>query len=79
MKLCRSCYKNGWPYFLVFFIASFVALLTWLTLSTEDISNGIKLLCSAGAFLLIFVVLLSYMIACMRRHCGHHKDHGHTT
>jgi len=75
MKLCRSCNKNGWPYFLVFFLACFVSLLTWLTLSAEadDVSIGIKLLCSASAFLVIFIGLLSYMITCMRRHCGH--DH----
>nr|VFK50669.1 MAG: hypothetical protein BECKTUN1418D_GA0071000_100115 [Candidatus Kentron sp. TUN]VFK54163.1 MAG: hypothetical protein BECKTUN1418F_GA0071002_103815 [Candidatus Kentron sp. TUN]VFK56197.1 MAG: hypothetical protein BECKTUN1418E_GA0071001_103815 [Candidatus Kentron sp. TUN] len=75
MKLCRSCHKNGWPYLFAFFIAGFVSLLTWLTLSTESISNEIKLLCSAGAFLTIFIILLSYMIACMRRHCAHENEH----
>nr|VFJ73341.1 MAG: hypothetical protein BECKFW1821C_GA0114237_104821 [Candidatus Kentron sp. FW] len=71
MRLCPSCGRKGWPYLLAFFIATFVSLITWLTLSTEDISTGIKLLCSAIAFLVMFTVLLSYMIACMRRHCSH--------
>nr|VFK17967.1 MAG: hypothetical protein BECKLFY1418C_GA0070996_103714 [Candidatus Kentron sp. LFY] len=75
MKLCRSCTKNGWPYLLAFFIAGFVCLLTWLTLSTEDISNEIKLLCSAIAFLVVFIGLLSYMLMCMKRHCGHQNEH----
>nr|VFK08367.1 MAG: hypothetical protein BECKLPF1236A_GA0070988_1001627 [Candidatus Kentron sp. LPFa]VFK25023.1 MAG: hypothetical protein BECKLPF1236C_GA0070990_1001825 [Candidatus Kentron sp. LPFa] len=75
MKLCRSCGKNGWPYLFVFFIAGFVSLLTWLTLSTEDISLEIKLLCSSVAFLVIFVGLLSYMLTCIRRHCGHGEEH----
>nr|VFK78841.1 MAG: hypothetical protein BECKSD772D_GA0070982_102710 [Candidatus Kentron sp. SD] len=71
MKFCQSCTKNGWPYLLALFIATFVSLLTWLTLSTEDISSEIKLLCTACAFLVIFLGLLSYMLTCMRRHCAH--------
>lgn len=74
MKLCASCQKY-WPYLIPFVIASFIALLTWLTLGSEGLETNVKILWCAGIFVAVAGGLMSYMVACMRRHCGH--GHGH--
>jgi len=75
MSLCGKCRKNPWPYALVVFISTFVAFMTWLTLSLTGLTPDARVLLTAGAFLTAVVILLSYMISCMRRHCS---DDQHT-
>lgn len=70
---CKSC-DSKWLYLFIVFIASFVSLLTWLTLATEDLSFTTKMTGSAGAFLLVLLLLFFYMAMCLRRHCTHHCE-----
>ena len=70
MKLCCDCRKKPWPYALVLFISSFVAFVTWLTLSAAGVGEQTKLFSTVIIFLLIAIVLINYMLACMRRHCA---------
>lgn len=76
MKLCRDCRQRVWPYLIVIFVASFAAFLTWLTLASAGAEPHVKMWWSGGAFLSVCVILLSYMISCMRRHCGHGRSAG---
>jgi hypothetical protein len=75
MSLCGECRKKPWPYALVLFISSFVAFVTWLTLSAAGLQPDTRLWLTAGAFLVAVTVLLSYMVSCMRRHCSDDKHH----
>lgn len=77
MKLCGKCRRKPWPYMLALFIATFVGFVTWLTLSAADLPQTTTNLVSAGAFLIVAVALLSYMISCMRRHCAD-DQHNHS-
>jgi|GEM_PF-6030358 len=43
MKLCCECRKKPWPYALVLFISSFVAFVTWLTLSAAGVGGQAKI------------------------------------
>nr|VFJ55389.1 MAG: hypothetical protein BECKDK2373C_GA0170839_104827 [Candidatus Kentron sp. DK]VFJ67479.1 MAG: hypothetical protein BECKDK2373B_GA0170837_11932 [Candidatus Kentron sp. DK] len=71
---CKACHTK-WPYALVFFIATFVSLLTWLTLATENLPTATKVTGSVTAFAVVFVLLFAYIAACLRRHCGHQGGH----
>jgi hypothetical protein len=70
MKLCGECRKNPWPYVLVVFISTFVAFVTWLTLSAAGLKPDANRWWTALAFLVAGGVLFSYMVSCMRRHCA---------
>nr|VFJ94680.1 MAG: hypothetical protein BECKH772A_GA0070896_1007514 [Candidatus Kentron sp. H]VFJ94962.1 MAG: hypothetical protein BECKH772B_GA0070898_1006914 [Candidatus Kentron sp. H]VFK01833.1 MAG: hypothetical protein BECKH772C_GA0070978_1007314 [Candidatus Kentron sp. H] len=74
IKPCKSC-NSKWPYVFVVFLATFVSLLTWLTLATEDLSTTTKVTSSLGAFFVVSIILLSYVVTCLRRHCGHDSEH----
>jgi hypothetical protein len=75
MSLCGECRKKPWPYALVLFISTFVAFVTWLTLSAAGLQPDARLWLTAGAFLIAATVLFSYMVSCMRRHCSDDKHH----
>jgi hypothetical protein len=59
------------------FIASFSAFLTWLTLESAGLPPDAIRWWSAGVFLTVAVLLVSYMISCIRRHCGHQRGFSH--
>lgn len=72
MKLCKDCRSNPWPYAILLFLSVMVAVLTWLTLSTAGLPTHAIRAGSGLAFLGMALVLLVYMVNCMRRHCGDH-------
>ena len=74
MKLCEECRKKPWPFLIAIIIALFVAFLTSLTLGAAGLTADANRLWTAGVFIGVIAVLLSYMVVCMRRHCreGHH-------
>jgi hypothetical protein len=74
MRLCRECRRSPWPYMIALFIAGFSGFLTWLTLSTTGLAPEANAWVTAGVFLTVLALLLTYMVSCMRRHCGH-SDH----
>jgi hypothetical protein len=78
MRLCSECRKTPWPYMMALFIAGFTAFLTWLTLSTTGLKPETNGWVTAGVFLTVLGMLMTYMVSCMRRHCGHqdHPAHG---
>jgi hypothetical protein len=61
----------------VLFISSFVGFVTWLTLSAAGLDAQIKLWATVGMFLFVAVLLVNYMLACMRRHCADDRHHHH--
>ena len=69
-NLCGKCRRKPWPYLMVLFISTFIAFVTWLTLSAADLPASSRNIMTAGAFLIAVGVLLSYMVSCMRRHCA---------
>jgi hypothetical protein len=75
MSLCGECRKKPWPYVLVVFISTFVAFVTWLTLSAVGMLPDARLWLTVGAFLIAATILLSYMVSCMRRHCSDDNHH----
>ena len=75
MKLCCECRRKPWPYALVLFISSFVAFVTWLTLSAAGVGAQIKIWSTVGIFLIIAALLIHYMLACMSRHCADDQHH----
>ncbi len=77
MKLCSECGKKPWPYLMAVFIASFSAFLTWLTLQSAGLSPSAIWWGSAGVFVVVTVLLVSYMVSCIRRHCGHERRFSH--
>ena len=77
MKLCRECGKRPWPYLMALFIAAFSAFLTWLTLESAGLPADSVRWWSVGVFLTVAVLLVSYMISCIRRHCGHERRFSH--
>jgi hypothetical protein len=70
MKLCSKCRKTPWPYALVLFIASCISFVTWLTLSAAGLRPEDNFWWTSGIFLFAALVLVSYMVSCMRRHCS---------
>lgn len=75
MKLCCDCRKKPWPYLLVLFISTFIAFVTWLTLSTVGLLPDARVWLTVGAFLFVAIILLSYMVSCLRRHCSDDNHH----
>ena len=76
MKLCGKCRRKPWPSAIAVFISTFVAFVTWLTLSVAGLRPDDKLWWTITAFLVSVVILFSYMISCMRRHCADDR-HAH--
>ena len=81
MKLCGKCIRKPWPYAIVALISTFVAFVTWLTLSAAGIHPEDNQWWTGAAFALAVALLFVYMRACLRRHCnedGHrHDSHRH--
>ena len=76
MRLCGACRKKPWPYAIVLFIATFVAFVTWLTLSAAGLASGASIIGTSVAFIAATMLLASYMVSCLRRHCADDK-HSH--
>ena len=74
MKLCGKCLRKPWPYAITVFISSFVAFVTWLTLSAAGLRPDVNQWWTGVAFMAAAGLLFIYMRACMRRHC---RDDGH--
>jgi hypothetical protein len=77
MKLCPDCSKSPLPFFVVVFIASVSAFLTWLTLSYSQFDTLERIGGSAIAFLAVGGTILHYVLGCMKRHCRHGKTSRH--
>ncbi|HHJ15119.1 MAG TPA: hypothetical protein ENJ80_00285 [Gammaproteobacteria bacterium] len=76
MKLCEECRKKPWPYAIALFISGFVAFVTWLTFSAAGVSLLVSRWATGIAFLLAVIILGTYMVSCMRRHCAEDRhDH----
>jgi hypothetical protein len=75
MKLCGKCGKTPLPYVIVLFIGSISAFVTWLTLPLLGVPAELHSWLTAATFLLITVMLLTYMFSCIRRHCTHQDKH----
>ncbi len=71
MQLCQNCSKTIWPFLFAFFIAGVATTLTWLMLSYTSFDATLRVLCTAGVFVLAAGTLVHYMLACMRRYCRH--------
>ncbi|VFN04402.1 MAG: hypothetical protein BECKG1743D_GA0114223_105824 [Candidatus Kentron sp. G] len=65
---CKSC-NSKWPYLFVLFLSTFISLLTWLTLATEEHSTTFMVTSTVGAFFVAFVLLSAYIITCVRQQC----------
>ena len=70
MSLCGKCRKKPWPYAMVLFISTFVAFVTWLTVSAAGFTHDARVWLTVAAFLVAAVVLFGYMVSCLRRHCS---------
>lgn len=80
MKLCSRCSQTFLPFFVVFFVASISAYLTWLTLSYSEFGTLELVVGSGFMFIAVGGTLLHYVISCLKRHCNHgsrHQHHGH--
>ena len=62
------------------FISSFIAFVTWLTLTAADLPDNPRNLMTAGVFLVAASLIVGYMVSCMRRHCAddQHSDEQHS-
>jgi hypothetical protein len=78
MKVCPDCSKSPLAFFMVFFIASVSAFLTWLTLSYSEFEFLERVGGSTIVFLAVGGTVLHYVLGCMKRHCRHGKHPGHT-
>ncbi len=70
MKICRECKKRPWAFLIVVFVAAVASFVTWLALASAGVSPQINKWWSAGAFVAVAIILLTYVISCMRRHCS---------
>lgn len=77
LKLCGKCRRKPWPYLMAMFLSSFIAFVTWLTLSAADLPENPRNLMTAGVFLVAVSLLVGYMISCMRRHCDDDEHSAH--
>lgn len=74
-KLCEDGGRAVWPFFFATFLAGFVAFITWLALLQAGVPQHQNLWFSGAAFLSILLLLLGYMMACIRRHCARRRAH----
>lgn len=73
MRVCPECRKAPWPYFIIVFIASFFAVLTWLALDSAGVTPAVNRWWTSGAFAGTCVLLFGYMYWCIRVHCRHNS------
>lgn len=59
--------SSVWPYLFALFLAWVITILTWLTLSSAQVSLPERSLWSTGAFLGAASILFCYMACCLRR------------
>jgi apolipoprotein N-acyltransferase len=78
MKLCPECSNSPWPFVMVVFLASFIAFITWLTLSLSELGAVERLAGSLAVFVAVAGTLVHYVLSCMKRHCRHGPETGHT-
>lgn len=69
-KVCQESKKRLWVYPIVVFIASFSSYVTWLTLDAAGIPSVTNKWWSGGVFILVAIILLVYIMSCMRRYCS---------
>ena len=74
MKICGGCKKKMFPVAMVIFLSTFIAFVTWLTLSAAGLPDSANRLWTFGAFFIAAAILGSYMVSCIRRHCF--DEHG---
>jgi hypothetical protein len=60
---------------MVLLIASVTSFVTWVTLGLSIDETAPRALASAGVFLAVGGTLLHYVLACLKRHCRHGKEH----
>ena len=70
IKICQECKKRPWAFLIVIFVASVSSFVTWLALASAGVSPEDNTWWSLGAFFGVVVILLTYVISCMRRHCS---------
>lgn len=75
MKLCPKCGRSPWPFVMVLLIASVTSFVTWVTLGLSIDETAPRALASAIVFLAVGGTMLHYVLACLRRHCRHGKEH----
>ncbi|MGE5155109.1 MAG: hypothetical protein ACM3ST_13975 [Bdellovibrio bacteriovorus] len=75
MKLCPKCGRSPWPFVMVVLVASVTAFVTWITLGLTVDEPAPRLAASALVFLAVGGTLLHYVLACLKRHCRHGKEH----
>ena len=75
MKFCPKCGRSPWPFVMVLLIASVTSFVTWVTLGLSIDETAPRALASAGVFLAVGGTLLHYVLACLKRHCRHGKEH----
>lgn len=73
MKFCSRCHKTLWPFLFAVFIAGVAAFLTWLTLVYSQFNTTTSMVLSGVMFVGASVILIHYMLSCIKRHCRH--DH----
>jgi hypothetical protein len=78
MSFCSQCRKTLWPFLFALFIAGVAAFLTWLTLLYSQLDTTTRLVFSGAMFVGASVILIHYMLSCMKRHCRH-DNHRHAS
>jgi cytochrome b subunit of formate dehydrogenase len=75
MKLCGECRKRIWPYLIVVLFSAVAGLIMWLTLSAAGVPEDARRMWTIAVFLAVLGLQFTYIISCMRRHCGgdHHS------
>jgi hypothetical protein len=75
MKLCPKCGRSAWPFVMVLAIASVTAFVTWITLGLSVDDPMPRAVATGGVFLAVGGTMLHYVLACLKRHCRHDKEH----
>lgn len=77
MKLCSSCNNSPLPFLMVLMVAGVSAFVTWLTLGLSITESLPRAAGSGMVFLAVGGTMLHYVLACLKRHCPHGKQHRH--